>query len=65
MNTSYPRLHVVTDDTGAVTEVWLNTEMQDFDGLCIGNSVAEAVANLEGVLERLQTPPSPDIYRPA
>ena len=61
----YPRVHVVTGDTGAVIEVWLNTDVQNFDGVCIGNTVTEAVANLEAALEVLQRKPSPEIYRPA
>ena len=58
------RVHVVTNDANAIIEVWLNTGVQDFDGLCIGNTVAEAVANLEAALEVLQRKPSPEIYRP-
>lgn len=44
-------------------EVWLNTEVADFDGLCIGSAatreaaVAAAVEVLETALALLQRPP--------
>jgi len=60
-------VHVVVDASGNVEEVWLNTEVSDFDGLCIGsgtNALQDAVHTLERALEILQSPPSPDVYRP-
>jgi hypothetical protein len=63
------RVHVVLDEvTQRPREVWLNTEVSDFDGLCLGsgeNCLAEAVASLEQAIRVLQAPPSPDVYRPA
>lgn len=61
-------IHVVTDESGKPVEVWLNTEASDFDGLCIGtgeNCLADAVRTLEQAIDILQSPPSPEVYRPA
>lgn len=47
-------LHVTGEDDDV--EIWLNTEVADFDGLCIGGgesrqkAVEEAIRTLEGVL---------------
>jgi hypothetical protein len=44
-------------------QVWLNTEVADFDGLCIGSgstrdeALAVAVKALEAVVDFLQQPP--------
>lgn len=57
------RVHVF--DAGDGWECWLNTESQDFDGLCIGGgssrdeAVGDAVASLEAVVAFLQRPPAP------
>jgi hypothetical protein len=43
-------------------EVWLNTEVSDFDGICVGSAVtrdeavAAAVEVFEAALDRLQQP---------
>ena len=63
---NYPRVHVVLNDAGQPTVVWLDTDIQDFDGLCIGagdDPVQDAVRNLEQALATLQAPPTPKIYR--
>jgi hypothetical protein len=45
-------------------ELWLNTEVQDFDGLCIGigatrdAAVADAVNVFEAAIDALQQPPA-------
>lgn len=66
----YPySLHVVLDEvTRKLREVWLNTEVMDFDGLIIGygeDCVADAIRTLERTIEILKAPPSPDVYRVA
>ena len=64
----YPRVHVVLNNAGRPIEVWLNTEIQDFDGLCVGSGddpVQDAVRNLEQALATLQGPPTPEIYHPS
>lgn len=55
-------LHIAQDGDGS-HEVWLNTEVADFDGIHIGGgptrdaAVANAVATLEAAIEKLQEPP--------
>lgn len=58
-------LHIFRDaghDPGDEYVVWLNTEMSDFDGLILGlgatrdAAVAQAVATLEALTDRLQGP---------
>jgi hypothetical protein len=50
--------------TDSEFEVWLSTEVDAFDGLCIGDgvtrdtAVANAVKVLEAALEELQNPPA-------
>ena len=46
------KLHIVSEQPNDFT-VWLNTEVQDFDGLCIGcgNSREAAVMDAIDVLE--------------
>ncbi len=59
------RVHLVEDSWGAGThwEVWLDTDVGEQDGLCIGSgatrdqAVADAVTELEAALEELQHPP--------
>lgn len=62
-------VHVVVDETtGTPVEVWLNTEVSDFDGVCIGSGehcVGDAVRTLEHAIEVLQSPPTPRVYRAA
>jgi uncharacterized lipoprotein YmbA len=60
------RLHVLSE-TANDFQVWLNTDVQDFDGLCIGygpsreTAVANAVAMLEDALVKLRPPvPTPE-----
>ena len=54
------RLHICRNDGYWVA--WLNTEVADFDGLCLATgstrdvAVARAVAVLEAALEELQKP---------
>jgi len=54
-------LLTVTNRDGAF-EVWLSTEVDPFDGLCIGDgttrdiAVANAVKTLEAALEELRMP---------
>jgi hypothetical protein len=54
-------LHVAMID--GEWEVWLNTDIQNFDGLCIGAgksrdaAVTDAVAVLEAATDALQNPP--------
>ena len=56
-----PELCVISNDDGGV-EVWLNTGVTDYDGLCIGTgdtrdaAVGDAVAALEWLTEALQRP---------
>jgi hypothetical protein len=56
------RLHVYKERDGDGWAVWLNTEVSDFDGLCLAlgstrdAAVADAVKGLEAVLEKLQGP---------
>jgi len=63
------RLHVATETDQAATEidqaaVWLNTEEEDYDGLCIGcgetrqKAIDMAVATLEAVIVQLKVPPA-------
>lgn len=63
------RIHVYEDN--ACWYVWLNTEVQDFDGLCLGtgstrnDAIEDAVAALEGIIEALQRPaPLPSTAMP-
>lgn len=55
-------LHVFQEDEDTWS-AWLNTETQDFDGLCLGTgktrseAVTEAVKTLETATDLLQGPP--------
>lgn len=56
------RLHVFRDDDGWA--VWLNTEVGDFDGLCLctredtlPHAITKASAVLQAAAERLQSGP--------
>lgn len=64
------RLHIFRSELGSDPnwEVWLDTEVTDFDGLCIGvaktrdGAITAAVEVLECALEALQAP-APDFAR--
>jgi hypothetical protein len=57
------RLHVYLDAPGEWA-VWLNTEIENFDGLCIGlgdtrdNAIAAAVTTLADAIVALQQHPT-------
>lgn len=49
-----PWLHQAAEDGS----VWLNGRTIDYDGLCIGETMAAAVETLEALTELLQGPPA-------
>ena len=58
------KLQIGTEDCfGSDWTVWLNTEVDDYDGICIGAgdsrdaAVADAVKVLKAAVEALQAPP--------
>lgn len=56
-------LHVTDYDGPYDWSVWLNTEVQDFDGICLASgssrseTVASAIETVEAILNQLQQPP--------
>lgn len=60
--TGQPALHIFGDEDDGY-EVWINTGVCDFDGICVGcgatrqEAIADAVLALERGVELLQGPP--------